>query len=94
LYNVQFHENIFWCRAAAQFLRKPKAVFNFYFIFTCTVYICLFIHVLKTNFSAICDEAYLRMREELLLDVVVLRTVGAQPVLDSVHHLNVQLLQL
>jgi hypothetical protein len=37
---------------------------------------------------------YLRMREELLLDMVVLRTVGAQPVLNGVHHLNVQLLQL
>jgi hypothetical protein len=34
------------------------------------------------------------MREELLLDVMVLGTVGAQPVLDRVHHLNVQLLQL
>jgi hypothetical protein len=64
------------------------------------MYICFFVHVaekivFKTNFTAICGEAiYLRMREELLLDVVVLRTVGAQPVLDRVHHLNVQLLQL
>jgi hypothetical protein len=34
------------------------------------------------------------MREKFLLDVVVLRTVGAQPVLNGVHHFNVQLLQL
>jgi hypothetical protein len=32
--------------------------------------------------------------KELLLDVVVLDTVGAQPVLDRVQHLDVQLLQL
>jgi hypothetical protein len=32
--------------------------------------------------------------KELILDVVVLDTVGAQPVLDRVQHLDVQLLQL
>ena len=34
------------------------------------------------------------MSKELLLDVVVLGTVGPQPVLYGVHHLYIQLLQL